>query len=113
MRYIIIDGNISAVYSVTQNGRRISNPPDELIDQLGAGYPLETDPQPEYDEEKYYLVATYSMENKVIKKHWEIKEIENDSGGSPEIPGDLEQRVTALEEENAALREAIEAGVNM
>ena len=108
MRYTLIDNDIEPVNAITHEGRRISNPSDELIDELKAGYPLVETPEPEYDKETQYIVLTYSFDGNKITQKWEIKNIPG-----PEPGNDLEKRITALEEENAALREAIEAGVNM
>ena len=37
MRYILKNNRLSPVEYVKTEGRTVSNPPDELVDQLGAG----------------------------------------------------------------------------
>ena len=104
MRYILKNNRLSPVEYVKTEGRTVSNPPDELVDQLGAGYPLVEDGQPGYDPETQQLVLSYEMREGAVHKVWRAVEI------PPPLPS-LEERLAALEAENAALRTAIEEGV--
>ena len=97
-------GVLKKVKYVTHEGQTVSNPPDELVDQLGAGYPLVEDGQPGYDPETQQLVLSYEMREGAIHKVWRAVEI-------PTPLPSLEERLAALEAENAALRTAIEEGV--
>ena len=65
------------VRSIRLNGRRISNPPDDLVISNGLGYPKQETPQPEYPEnnpEKYWMNKKYELKDGVIVAVWEIKE---------------------------------------
>ena len=75
--YILANNDwIKPVKSVRYNGRRISNPPDELVIDLGEGYPLQTTDKPEYDQETQYVTKSYKLENGVIIEVWTIHDIE-------------------------------------
>ena len=106
MRYVLIDGALSPVYAVTYEGKRGTNPPDGLVDQLGAGYPLIEEEKPAYDPDTQTLTPVYALEEGVITRSWQAVSL-------PQPEPSMEERLAALEEENKALREAIEAGVNL
>lgn len=63
------------VRSIRLNGRRIANPPDDLVIQNKLGYPKTETPQPEYDPETQYLDKHYELQNDVIIAIWKICEI--------------------------------------
>ena len=67
---------IKPVKSIRYNGRRISNPPDELVIEAGLGYPLETTEQPEYDQDTQWLEKSYKLEDGVISEVWTIHDID-------------------------------------
>lgn len=81
-------------------GNTISNPPDELVDELKAGYPLESDPKPSYDPEKEDIFPEYAFSDGVIHETWKVVQLE------PENPEDDE--ATVWDE----LDKAYEEGVN-
>lgn len=112
MRYLYNDETrvLKPVKYVKKDGRTVSNPSDELVDELGAGYPLIESEKPEYDPEKQVITPEYSFDGAVITQIWKVTDIPEPA---PDPTEAFEQRITALEEENAALREAIKAGVNM
>ena len=103
--YSIETGILKKVKYVTHEGQTVSNPPDGLVDRLGAGYPLVDDGQPGYDPETQELIFSYEMREGAIHKVWTAAEL-------PSPLPSLEERLAALEAENAALRTAIEEGVN-
>lgn len=105
MRYVLKNGALRPVAFITKNGLVISNPPDSLVDELKAGWPLVVDPQPEYDLETQRLAPYYDFSGGAIHKKWEVEAID------PEPEDGLEARVEALERENAELKAAIEAAV--
>lgn len=104
MRYMLKNNRLSPVKYVKTEGRTVSNPPDELVDQLGAGYPLVDDGQPGYDPETQQLVLSYEMREGAVHKVWRAVEL-------PAPLPSLEERLAALEAENAALRTAVAEGV--
>lgn len=99
-------GVLKKVKYVTHEGQTVSNPPEELVDQLGAGYPLIDDGKPDYDTETQELIFSYEMRDGAIHKVWTAVEI-------PAPLPSLEERLATLEAENAALRTAIEEGVTV
>ena len=107
MRYLYNEKTkvLSRVEYVKRDGKTISNPPDGLVDRLGAGYPLVDDGQPGYEPETQELIFCYEMREGAIHKVWTAAEL-------PSPLPSLEERLAALEAENAALRIAIEEGVN-
>ena len=107
MRYQYRGTNLvpATVRHVEKGGMIISNPPDSLVDELKAGYPLTVEKQPEYDLETEILRPYYTLEAGKIIKGWKVESIDPDPGEG------LEARVEALERENAALKAAIEAAV--
>lgn len=62
------------VKSIRYNGKRISNPPDELVIEAGLGYPLIEEPKPEYNPETQYLRHYYRQDEKAIVSCWEVCE---------------------------------------
>ena len=106
MRYVLKNGALRPVAFVTKNGLVISNPPDSLVDELKAGWPLIVDPQPEYDLETQRLSPYYGFSGGAIHKKWEVEAIDPEPDG-----GELEGRVEALEKENEALRAALESAM--
>ena len=108
MRYMISeDGRLRPVHYVHTGGKIISNPPDSLVDKLGAGYPLVVDPQPAYDLDTQTLRPVYTLVGGQIVKGWKVESLETDADPA----SDLEPRVAALEKENAELKAALEAAV--
>lgn len=106
MRYTITnDGRLRPVQYIRNGGKIIANPPDSLVDKLGAGYPLVVEPQPAYNLETETLRPYYTLEAGKIIKGWKVESID------PEPDEGLESRVEALERENAELKAAIEAAV--
>ena len=55
--------------------KRIANPKPEILEELGYKQVVE-DAKPEYDPETQYLVPRYTQTSKRIKRHWEIRDIE-------------------------------------
>lgn len=66
---------IIPVKSIRYNGRRISNPPDELVIEAGLGYTLQTTEQPEYDPKTQYINKSYKLEEGVIIEVWTVYDI--------------------------------------
>ena len=113
MRYVLIDGALSPVWAVTYEGKRVTNPPDGLVDQLGAGYPLIEEEKPAYDPDTQTLTPVYALEEGIITRSWQAVSLPQPEPGTESQLTELSQRLAAVEEENEALREAIEAGVNL
>lgn len=101
MRYTLENGTLQPVKKVTYNGVDYTNPQDELIDNLGLGYPLIEDSQPSYDAALYNLIPVYVQEPAVIRLTWET------------VPKTAEERVALIDEEIARINADYEAWKNL
>lgn len=111
MRYTYNEktGVLKPVKYVYQDGKTISNPPDSLVDELNAGYPLMEEARPEYDPETQTVTPYYEQGDTVIYQKWRVDEIEPEPD---EVS--LEERITALEQSSVTyieLAAAYERGV--
>lgn len=77
MRYTLnmVSKHKEAVRIVEVEGRTIFNPTDELLDELGIGYPYEEIEPPTLENENQMLSHSYTIEDGVIKDVWEIQDI--------------------------------------
>lgn len=71
MRYELINNRPQSITVVTINGRRISNPSDELLDANGIGYTRTTVDPPAITETQK-LEHTYAIENGSIIDVWTV-----------------------------------------
>ena len=83
MTYNLINGSPVRVRSIRYDGRRIANPPDDLVVQLGLGYPLITTPIPDYNPETQYVTNSWRQEESAIVEVWTVKEIELETSSEP------------------------------
>ena len=83
MTYNLINGSPVRVRSIRYENRRIANPPDDLVVQLGLGYPLITTPIPDYDHETQYVTNSWRQEESAIVEVWTVNEIELETNSEP------------------------------
>lgn len=88
------------VRSIRLNGRRIANPPDDLVIQNKLGYPKVETPQPEYDPQTQYLDKHYELQNDVIIAIWEICEIPPEPEPEPEESVESDEQGEPQQEES-------------
>ena len=72
MRYELIDNQPRPITVVTINGRRISNPSDELLDANNIGYTRTVIDPPEVTDETKKLLHSYAIENGSIVDVWSV-----------------------------------------
>lgn len=72
MRYQLKDGIPVPVKVVRTEAYIISNPPDELLDELGVGYVLEDREKPEFDETLQRASFSWEIENEKICRVWTL-----------------------------------------
>ena len=106
MRYTLVNDQPQLVRYVSMEEKVVSNPSDELVDQLGAGYVLMETPEPEYDSATQYIQTTYTLVDGAITQAHTILDLPD-----PPEPSDDQARIAALEQELAELRAAIERGL--
>ena len=75
MTYNLTNNLLVPVRSIRHENRRIANPPDALVVQLGLGYPLTTTPVPDYNPETQYVTKSWRQEESAIAEVWTVNEI--------------------------------------
>jgi hypothetical protein len=94
MRYTFENGEPKPIrYHITE-GKIISNPPDELLDELGVGLILEELPLPEYSPDIQQAVKQFTVEARKIIQGWQILDIPQPD---PPQPTEAELRLAQLE----------------
>ncbi len=83
MTFNLINGNPVRVRSIRYDGRRIANPPDDLVVQLGLGYPLITTPVPDYNRETQYVTNSWRQDETAIVEVWTVHEMEIETSSEP------------------------------
>ena len=83
MTYNLINGNPVRVRSIRYENRRIANPPDALVVQLGLGYPLITTPIPDYNPETQYVTNSWRQDETAIVEVWTVHEIQLETNNEP------------------------------
>lgn len=72
MRYTLENGQPVPVTKITNGGQTITNPPDELIDELGLGFPKVDVPEPGYDPAEERVSFEWEIVEGKILKVWTI-----------------------------------------
>ena len=72
MRYTLENGQPVPVTKITNDGQTITNAPDELIDELGLGYPKVDVPEPAFDPDEEKISFTWEIVDGKILKVWTI-----------------------------------------
>ena len=83
MTYNLTNNFPVPVRSIRRENRRIANPPDALVVQLGLGYPLTTPPLPDYDPETQYVTNSWRQDETAIVEVWTVNEIELETSNEP------------------------------
>ena len=83
MTYNLTNNRLVPVRSIRHENRRIANPPDALVVQLGLGYPLTTTPVPDYDPETQYVTKSWRQEESAIVEVWTVNEIQLETNSEP------------------------------
>ena len=83
MTYNLINGALIPVRSIRHENRRIANPPDNLVIQLGLGYPLITTPVPDYNPETQYVTKSWRQDETAIVEVWTVHEMEIETSSEP------------------------------
>ena len=72
MRYTLINGQPVPVTKITNGGQTITNPTDEMIDELGLGFPKVDVPEPGYDPAEERISFQWEIVEGKILKVWTI-----------------------------------------
>ena len=83
MTYNLTNNSLVPVRSIRHENRRIANPPDALVVQLGLGYPLITTPVPDYNPETQYVTKSWRQEESAIVEVWTVNEIQLETNSEP------------------------------
>ena len=83
MTYNLINDSLVPVRSIRHNNRRIANPPDQLVIQLGLGYPLITTPVPDYNPETQYVTKSWRQEESAIVEVWTVNDAQVETSSEP------------------------------
>ena len=83
MTYTLTNNRLVPVRSIRHENRRIANPPDTLVVQLGLGYPLTTTPVPDYNSETQYVTKSWRQEESAIVEVWTVNEIQLETNSEP------------------------------
>lgn len=83
MTYTLTNNRLVPVRSIRHENRRIANPPDALVVQLGLGYPLTTTPVPDYNPETQYVTKSWRQEESAIVEVWTVNEIHLETNSEP------------------------------
>lgn len=83
MTYNLTNNCLVPVRSIRHENRRIANPPDALVVQLGLGYPLATTPVPDYNPETQYVTKSWRQEESAIVEVWTVNEIHLETNSEP------------------------------
>ena len=76
MTYNLTNNCLVPVRSIRYENRRIANPPDALVIQLGLGYPLTTTPVPDYNPETQYVTKSWRQEENAIVEVWTVHDVQ-------------------------------------
>lgn len=76
MTYNLINGSPVRVRSIRHENRRIANPPDDLVVQLGLGHPLITTPIPDYNPETQYVTNSWRQDESAIVEVWTVHDVQ-------------------------------------
>ena len=83
MTYTLTNNRLVPVRSIRHENRRIANPPDALVIQLGLGYPLTTTPVPDYNPETQYVTKSWRQEESAIVEVWTVNDAQLDKSREP------------------------------
>ena len=83
MTYTLTNNRLVPVRSIRHENRRIANPPDALVVQLGLGYPLSATSVPDYDSETQYVTKSWRQEESAIVEVWTIHDIQLETSSEP------------------------------
>ncbi len=83
MTYTLTNNRLVRVRSIRHENRRIANPPDALVVQLGLGYPLTTTPVPDYNPETQYVTKSWRQEESAIVEVWTVNDIQIEINSEP------------------------------
>ena len=76
MTYNLTNNRPVPVRSIRHENRRIANPPDDLVVQLGLGYPLITTPIPDYNPETQFVTQSWRQEETAIVEAWTVHDVQ-------------------------------------
>lgn len=85
MRYQLINGEPVKIQYVRNGEAIVSNPTDEMIDELEAGYRLKTTEAPQYDPETQRLREYWELQDGFIQRAYAIEELTVDEQKTLEI----------------------------
>ena len=83
MTYNLNNNSLIPVRFIRHENRRIANPPDQLVIQLGLGYPLTSTPQPECDPQTQIATKSWRQEESAIVEVWTVNDIELETNSEP------------------------------
>lgn len=75
MRYKLENGQPVLITRIDLDGQTITNPPDDLIDANGLGYPKTVTPAPIYDPSEETLSSSWEIQSGVITQVWTVTEL--------------------------------------
>lgn len=105
----IIDGKLTyPPHRIVLDGMQIFNPTEEQLTSAGYKTITETDMPEEPAPEGYHYEATYTDAGDTIMQTWEIVENQATETGKT-----LDERVTALEQNQVSLESALEQALTM
>lgn len=75
MRYKLENGQPVLITRIDLDGQTITNPPDDMIDANGLGYPKTVTPAPIYDPSEETLSSSWEIQSGVITQVWTVTEL--------------------------------------
>lgn len=75
MRYKLENGQPVLITRIDLDGQTITNPPDDLIDANGLGYPKTDTPAPTYDPTQEKISSVWEIQSGQIVKVWTVTEL--------------------------------------
>lgn len=75
MRYKLENGQPVLITRIDLDGQTITNPPDDLIDANGLGYPKTDTPAPTYDPTQEKISSEWEIQSGQIVKVWTVTEL--------------------------------------
>lgn len=75
MRYKLENGQPVLITRIDLDGQTITNPPDDMIDAHGLGYPKTVTPAPIYDPSEETLSSSWEIQSGVITQVWTVTEL--------------------------------------
>lgn len=98
MRFMLENGVPVPVTKIEADGRIITNPTDEAVDEAGAGYPLKDNPAPEYNPDTQKKpTAVWTLIDGAIEKIWTVEDYTEDELKDRRNAG----RMAQIEQNNA------------